>query len=291
MRTSPHAPDTATAAVVAVWGAATDVGARRLLNEDSYLAAPPLFLVADGMGGHQAGEVASATVIDEFTHLVGRETLTVDDVDGALQRARARVDALPHEGSSSAGTTLTGVCLAERDGAGSWLVVNLGDSRVYRHGHGALEQVSVDHSVVQELIDAGQLDAAAAASDSRRNVITRAIGAGSDGAADYWMSPATVGERMLVCSDGLHTELDADTIAGILADEADPQDAADRLVREAVAAGGRDNVTVIVVDAVAVREQTATPEFDDVPGADVPEFEDTLPREHGDTLPRVGAAR
>lgn len=265
------------APVAVAWGAATDVGMRRTLNEDSFLASPPLFLVADGMGGHQAGEVASATVIDEFARLSGRVSLTIDEVRSALSIARHRVDSLPDGGGAGAGTTLTGVAIADVDGEGYWLTVNLGDSRTYRLSEGVLEQVSVDHSVVQELIDAGQLDAASAAHDARRNVITRAIGAGSDSEPDYWMLPAEEGDRILVCSDGLPTEIDTARIDHILRSETHPQAAADRLVREAVAAGGRDNVTALVIDALSVRARGARDHTSPVGGA-IEIDEDTLPR-------------
>lgn len=268
--------------VAVAWGAATDVGRRRTLNEDSFLADPPLFLVADGMGGHQAGEVASATVIDEFSRLRGRPSLTIEEVQHALRAARERVDTLPQGGGAGAGTTLAGVAVADVDGEGYWLTINMGDSRTYRLSEGVLEQVSVDHSVVQELIDAGQLDAAEAARDARRNVITRAIGAGSDSEPDYWLLPAEEGDRILVCSDGLPTEIDDERIDQILRTESHPQSAADRLVSEAVAAGGRDNVTVLVIDAVAVRVR---------PGSDVRQTVPSIPESHEveeDTLPRAG---
>jgi protein phosphatase len=268
--------------VTVSWGAASDVGRRRSLNEDAFLASPPLFLVADGMGGHQAGEIASATVIDEFSKLVGRTDLTIQEVQATLRAARNRVDTLPTGGGAGAGTTLTGVTIADIDGEGYWLTVNLGDSRTYRLSEGVLEQVSVDHSVVQELIDAGQLDAASAAQDSRRNVITRAIGAGSDSEPDFWLLPAEEGDRILICSDGLPTEIDAARIDTILRSERSPQTAAERLVREAVDAGGRDNVTVVIVDALSVRTRSARDRDETTPTASLDEIE-------GDTLPRAGA--
>ncbi|MFJ6651579.1 PP2C family protein-serine/threonine phosphatase [Microbacterium sp. NPDC091313] len=271
------------APVSVAWGAATDVGRRRTLNEDAYLAAPPLFLVADGMGGHQAGEIASATVVDEFARLTGRASLTIHDVQTALRIARSRVDALPAGGGAGAGTTLAGVAVVDVDGDGYWLTVNLGDSRTYRLSDGELEQVSVDHSVVQELIDAGELDAASAARDARRNVITRAIGAGSDSEADFWLLPAEEGDRILVCSDGLPTEVDDIRIRAVLAEERHPQAAAERLVAEAVAAGGRDNVTAVVVDALAVRTRGGRDRSDTVPTAAA--FDEI----DGDTLPRARA--
>ncbi|WP_194397210.1 protein phosphatase 2C domain-containing protein [Microbacterium atlanticum] len=273
--------------IALAFGAATDPGLRRRVNEDSYLAAAPLFLVADGMGGHNAGEIASATVIEEFAALAGRDSLAIDDVHTAVREARRRVAALPPGGGAGAGTTLAGVVVADVDGEGYWLTVNLGDSRTYRLSRGRLEQVSVDHSVVQELIDSGELAAEAAQRDARRNVITRAIGAGSDAEPDYWLIPAEDGDRILVCSDGLSGELEKDAIHGILVTESDPQSAATRLVHEAMVRGGRDNITAIVVDALSVRSRASgAAERDTVPvsapTAPVADID-------GDTLPRAAA--
>lgn len=276
-----------TAPIAVACGAATDAGLRRRINEDSYIAASPLFLVADGMGGHNAGEIASAAVIEEFATLAGRESLTIDEVQTAVTASRRRVAMLPPGAGAGAGTTLAGVVIADVDGEGYWLAINLGDSRTYRLSEGRFEQVSVDHSVVQELVDSGQLAADAAERDSRRNVITRAIGAGSDSEPDYWLLPAEEGDRILVCSDGLSGELDRDALHAILLTETDPQAAATRLVHEAMVRGGRDNITALVVDALAVRTRAnRTWERDTVPvsaPADPPADID------GDTLPRAVA--
>lgn len=260
------------------FGTATHPGMRRRANEDALLAASPLFLVADGMGGHEAGARASAAVVAAFAVLAGHVSLSVDEIRIALGRARDEVDAIS-SGERAAGTTLSGVAISDVGGVGYWLTVNVGDSRTYRYARGMLTQISVDHSVVQELIDAGALDGTAAAHDRRRNEITRAIGAGSDGEADYWMVPAEPGDRILVCSDGLSGELDAARIAGILGDEADPQAAATRLVHEALVHGGRDNITAVVVDALAVNGHDDL--YDTAPaggrgGGDIDE--DTRPR-------------
>ena len=276
-----------TAPIAVACGAATDAGLRRRINEDSYIAASPLFLVADGMGGHNAGEIASAAVIEEFATLAGRQSLTIDEVQTAVTASRRRVGMLPPGAGAGAGTTLAGVVIADVDGEGYWLAINLGDSRTYRLSEGRFEQVSVDHSVVQELVDSGQLAADAAERDSRRNVITRAIGAGSDSEPDYWLLPAEEGDRILVCSDGLSGELDRDALHAILLTETDPQAAATRLVHEAMVRGGRDNITALVVDALAVRTRAnRTWERDTVPvsaPADPPADID------GDTLPRAVA--
>ncbi|MBS1698803.1 MAG: serine/threonine-protein phosphatase [Actinobacteria bacterium] len=265
-----------TPTIVARAGSATHTGLRRSLNEDALLAQSPLFLVADGMGGHQAGDVASRTVIEGFEELHGRPGLTIDDVSFTLARVRAAVDAIGGTGASKAGTTLSGVTIAAVDGVGYWLAVNIGDSRTYRLSGGALEQISVDHSVVQELIDSGELPAADAPRDRRRNIITRAIGAGSTGEADYWMIPARVGDRILVCSDGLSSEVDDDEIRALLTMHEDPQSAADRLIERALEHGGRDNVTAIVVDALHV---STRPGGDGATGIDDEDIDsDTRPR-------------
>ena len=241
-----------TAPLIVTAGSSTHAGLRRALNEDAMLATTPVFVVADGMGGHEAGERASAAVVAEFSPFIGRQSLELDDILEVLGRSRDAVEALSVGASGRAGTTLSGVVLADVDGMGYWLSFNIGDSRTYRLSGGELEQISVDHSVVQELIESGELSADDAASDHRRNIITRAIGAGSTGDADFWMFPAELGDRMLVCSDGLSSEVPDAQIRDILIVESDPQTAAAALVGEAVTAGGRDNITVVVVDAVSV---------------------------------------
>lgn len=241
-----------TAPILTSSGGATDVGARRRLNEDSYLASAPLFIVADGMGGHDAGEVASATVIEHFSALVGQETLTIGQVRDALASAREAVGSIGQHGTAGAGTTLSGVAISAVDGLGYWLVLNIGDSRTYQFADGELEQITVDHSYVQELIEEGEITPEQASTDPRRNIITRAVGAGSVGDPDYWLFPAERGDRMMVCSDGLTTEVSEERIAAVLGSERDPQRAAEILTAEAVRAGGRDNVTVVIVDALTV---------------------------------------
>ncbi|WP_439591906.1 PP2C family protein-serine/threonine phosphatase [Microbacterium sp.] len=244
--------------LIVATGSATHPGLRRTLNEDAHLALAPVFVVADGMGGHEAGDRASAAVIAEFSGCVGRPSLELEDVSRALARAREAVEELSTSGDVRAGTTLSGVVVAAVDGMGYWLAVNIGDSRTYRLADGELEQISVDHSVVQELIESGELTVEEAMADRRRNIITRAIGASSTGDADYWLFPAELGDRILVCSDGLTSEVPDARIREILMTVTDPQTASELLVDEAVAAGGRDNITVIVVDAVSVASRPGT---------------------------------
>ncbi len=245
--------------------AATHVGNRREHNEDSLLCASPVFLVADGMGGYEVGELASAVAVNAFAHLVGTDSVTMRQMRDAYKEAGMSVIALGDGRSGGSGTTLSGVAIMRNDGAGYWLVINVGDSRTYRLRNGNLEQLSVDHSVVQELVDSGELTPSEALVDKRRNVVTRALTAHGVSEPDFWMLPAAVGDRMVVCSDGLTGELRDGIIARILREEESPQTAAQRLVDEAVAHGGRDNVTVVVVDAVAVDQTDSESDEDTAP--------------------------
>lgn len=257
------------APIITASAAVTSVGMRRDHNEDAFLESAPLFLVADGMGGYEAGEVASAAAIGAFGSLVGRPCLDISELREAYKTAGENVMAVGSGGRRSAGTTLAGVAISQNQGAGYWLVVNVGDSRTYRYAGGKLEQISVDHSLVQEMIDAGELSIEEAAGHQSRNVVTRALGAGIVSDADFWMIPAAVGDRMLVCSDGLTGELSDAQIERVLAEGSTPRRTAQALVDAANAHGGRDNVTVVIVDAVAVSRA------DDVDG-------DTIPREHSE---------
>ncbi|WP_018133718.1 PP2C family protein-serine/threonine phosphatase [Acaricomes phytoseiuli] len=231
-------------------GVASDRGLRRELNEDAYLVADPLFAVADGMGGHEAGEVAA----QECVRALGEAELSLTGAaqgSAALQQALRRADTGIRELSGSrAGTTVTGMAWLRDSGAAYWLVFNVGDSRTYRLAEGVLQQVSVDHSEVQELVDAGHLSALEARHHPRRHVVTRALGVGEDTEADYWLVPMRTGERWLICTDGLSDELPDEEISAVLEPGRSVQEAADELVRAALSAGGRDNVTVIVIDVL-----------------------------------------
>ncbi|WP_407341315.1 PP2C family protein-serine/threonine phosphatase [Pengzhenrongella phosphoraccumulans] len=264
------------------WGAATDRGTRRAINEDSFLAQSPVFMVADGMGGHEAGEVASALAVEALRCLVGRPSVTSDQVQQQLLAAQRQIGALESLPGRGAGTTVAGLVLAEQDAVPYWLVVNLGDSRTYRLAGGLLEQISVDHSEVQERIDGGSLTVSEAAHDPRRHIVTRALSAGISLEVDYWLIPMEAHDRMLVCSDGLTGELTDDAIAAILLTVGDPQLAAEQLVAAAVAAGGRDNVTVLVIDAG---------ELVDDDGDDRTAPRAWVADDDGDTLPRVRCAQ
>ncbi|WP_296192645.1 protein phosphatase 2C domain-containing protein [uncultured Microbacterium sp.] len=231
-------------------GARSDRGFRRRLNEDAWLAAHPVYLVADGMGGHDAGDRASAAVVAAFRPLAGRSDLTVDDVAAAVDAAHAAVDRISRGTTRGAGSTLAGIVALVQGGQPRWLVFSIGDSRVYRMWGGRLTQLTHDHSVVQEMIDQGELDPRDAASHSGRNVITRAVGDGGS-APDYWLREVVTGERFVLCSDGLSGELDDEALRIAAVGGGTPSHTAQSLIDRALARGGRDNITTIVLDVVS----------------------------------------
>ena len=242
-------------------GAATDVGAVREVNEDAFLAEPPVFVVADGMGGHDRGDVASRIVVEEFSHLADTgydPEAGPGTVAETLRRCQARIAEYDAEQRAAgardfaAGTTAVVALLIEQEREQKWLLANLGDSRAYRFTDGELEQISVDHSVVQELVDSGVISTADAAVHPERHIITRALGGSGSVEADYFVLPLSAAERIVLCSDGVSGMLDHEQIARIMAESSDPRDAADKVVSAAVAAGGQDNATAVVVDVVGL---------------------------------------
>jgi protein phosphatase len=239
--TSPDAPGSA---------ARSDIGRQRTGNEDRYLARPPVFAVADGMGGHQAGEVASGIAIDLLGEVADQATVTsADEIVEAIERANAAIrrEARQRADLAGMGTTCT-VALV-----GSAIdVAHVGDSRAYLFRDQRLVQLTDDHSLVASMVREGLLDPSDAATDGRRNIITRALGAEDEVRVDRVTVDRAPGDRLLVSSDGLHGQVEDAAIAAVLRDERDPGAAADRLVALANAAGGDDNVTVIVVDLDAV---------------------------------------
>ena len=242
-------------------GAATDPGVHRERNEDAFVATAPVFAVADGMGGHTGGAEASTIVADELSALSAAPWASAAGVHDAVECAATRVRALADGSAGAPGSTLSGVALVEQDGMPCWLVFNVGDSRTYRLQNGRIEQVTVDHTRVQELVDAGRLTTDEARTHNQRNVITRAIGAGTVGPPQLDLSLLVAGpdDRLLICSDGLTGELTEHLIAALLLDVTDPQAAAEALVREAVTAGGRDNITAVVVDVVELISTAVEP--------------------------------
>ena len=238
--------------VTLAWSALTDVGHRREVNEDSLVTQSPIFAVADGMGGHSAGDVASKAVVTRLAELGGDSDTTAEAINRALALAVEDMKAGEGVTDLGTGTTVTGVALAIVSDAPQFIAYNIGDSRVYQLSSGVLEQVTVDHSVVQELVDAGRITREEADVHPHGNVITRAVGFHEPPVPDYRVLPLTAGLRILVCSDGLTKELTAYGIRHFLLSNPKAEDAVAALVTAALENGGRDNVTAIVLDVLSV---------------------------------------
>jgi len=240
----------------------SDRGAVRSVNEDSFIAYPPAFVVADGMGGHAHGDVASRIAVSVFARQFADPSApSPQQVLDAIHLANDEVLALSAgEADALSGTTLSGVAIVriQPDDAYRWMAFNVGDSRVYRWDGRTLLQLSVDHSAVQELVDAGAITRAEADVHPERNVVTRALGANPVVDPDVWLLPVGGHQTFLICSDGLTKELADADIASIIVHHAETVARADtqpqpnlpeRLVAAAISAGGSDNVTVVIVEA------------------------------------------
>ena len=228
----------------------TDTGRKRRRNEDAFVCDPPLFAIADGMGGAQAGELASrlaAAAIEEAAAAVSDK----EGVVGVVRTANARIfqRSLQDPGVAGMGTTATVALVDERAGALS--VAHVGDSRAYRFRDGTLEQLTTDHSLVGELVRSGRLTEDEAAVHPHRSVITRALGTEAEVDVDTLTVDLRPGDLVLLCSDGLSAMVRDDEIARLLgAADGDPHRAAEALIGAANAAGGEDNVTVVLFEVV-----------------------------------------
>lgn len=232
------------------WAARTHVGLVRSNNEDAHVAGPTVFAVADGLGGHRAGDLASRLAVESMERLAHLETRGPREVLAAVREARAAIAAAQREEPRRSGmaTTLSALVVGTDKAADKMLTINIGDSRIYRLRGGELEQLTVDHSEVQEMLDRGLLQPEEAPSYPRRNVVTRVLHAMPDTTPDIWMVKPAPGDRYLVCTDGLHGPVRNALLAEILRAEPDPARATDALVEAALAAGGPDNVTVVLID-------------------------------------------
>jgi protein phosphatase len=232
-------------------GSMTDVGRIRTNNEDELLVAEPLFAVADGMGGHAAGEVASQVAIEALRAAWQRD----HSADGLAEAVRTANRAVWDRAQEKAeyrgmGTTMTAVALVGEGDDETMAVVNVGDSRTYLLRDGELDQLTDDHGLVAELVRSGQLSAEEAEVHPQKNVLTRVLGLDPDVEVDCFQVVPFRGDRLLLASDGLTNEVTDAQMASVLRRLADPQEAAAELVRMAKDNGGSDNITVVVVDVV-----------------------------------------
>lgn len=249
------------------WGALTDTGRIREANQDGLLAADDVFVVADGMGGHRGGEVASAIVVEEMAKNAAFSS--TDELVDVVQQANREVLERAREEPSLYGMGTTMVALvAMTDAEPERLcVVNVGDSRLYVRTGNELLQLTDDHSLVEGMLRDGWISPEEAMVHPQRNVVTRALGAEEELLVDAWELQPVTGDRYLLCSDGLTNELSDAEILGILDGADDPEEAASSLVEAACAAGGRDNVTVVVVDVVDAEATESEPPADRVVAA------------------------
>ena len=243
-------------------GVATDTGNVRPQNEDAYVASDQLFAVADGMGGHNAGEVASALATTLLLERAAGQTLTPEWFVEAITSINRTI----HESAAESterrgmGTTICALALVNPQGETTEpqqvALANVGDSRIYLARAGTFRQLSVDHSYVQELVTEGLITEEEARVHPRRNIVTRALGIDDRVAVDSWLIPLFTGDRFILCSDGLVDEVPTADIAALAAQQREPQMIADALVALAKRNGGRDNITVVVVDAIGDSPQS-----------------------------------
>lgn len=227
------------------YAARSDVGSVREHNEDSYLVKTPLFVVADGMGGHEAGEVASNIAVTTMEAHAPKST-SPEALAAAVIKANEAVlrGAQDGTGKPGMGTTLTAAFVFEDEAT----IAQVGDSRAYLLHDGQLQRITRDHSLVADLIEQGRLTEAEARFHPQRSVITRALGSDPHMQPDLYTLHVEEGDRLLLCSDGLCSMISDEDIEEILLDNPAPAHACDALVEEAIIAGGLDNVTVIVID-------------------------------------------
>lgn len=233
------------------FGSRTDIGYVRDHNEDSLIIIPPLFAVADGMGGHKAGEIASEITVNTLAELAPSH-LDAEGLTAAVEAANYNVMKAPRQGigRDGMGTTLTAAMLeGER-----LLIAQVGDSRAYLLHKGHLQQITRDHSLMADLIEAGQITPEEARVHPNRSVITRAIGSDIHMRPDIYELNVDAGDRILLCSDGLSSMISNNAIESIMRRQSDAQHCADELVTAALENGGADNVTVVVADVPGFSE-------------------------------------
>lgn len=252
---SPHNDTSSVEVVSSYYGSRTEIGNVREHNEDSLTVLPPLFAVADGMGGHEAGEVASEITINTLNDLAP-QSADAGALARAVVAANLNVIKAPSQGvgREGMGTTLTAAILEKE----RLVIAQVGDSRAYLLHNGSLQQLTRDHSLMADMIEAGQLTEAEARVHPNRSVITRAIGSDPHMQPDLYELNVETGDRLLLCSDGICGMIEDHEIASIMRQAPSAQSCADQLVEAALAAGGFDNATAVVVDVEgfkAVREK------------------------------------
>jgi serine/threonine protein phosphatase PrpC len=227
-------------------GAKTDKGRVREQNEDSYGYKGNLFLVADGMGGHQAGEIASAIAVETILDLdFGVADIGAELEKGILKANEAILEEVNHRPEMTGMGTTVAVLLIRDQTA---FIAHVGDSRIYHYARGVLTQLTEDHSLVAELVKNGEITEDDAKTHPQRNILTQALGSRGDLNIEFLALEIQPGEKFLLCSDGLYGMVDRDGIEAILKLNEDTQELAEKLVEQANENGGSDNITVLIVE-------------------------------------------
>jgi protein phosphatase len=256
----------------------TDTGRQRRDNEDNAYARAPVFVVADGMGGAQAGEVASKIAIEAFEKELPDEGSPEERLSIRVREANRQIYERSHAERESAGmgTTLTAAYLDETSVA----IAHVGDSRAYLFRDGTLQRLTRDHSLVDELVRHGKLTEAQAAEHPQRSIITRALGPEPDVEVDTWTYPVRAGDVLLLCSDGLTSMISESRVSEVLAAHSMLDEAGDALIHEANEAGGRDNITVVLFRVEDAGGDGGTDQATMV-GAAAPQAEHSAPGSQG----------
>lgn len=231
------------------WAGDTAVGKIRLINEDCYAGRDGLFVVADGMGGHQAGDVASQIVVGRFMATIGQTPVSFCDLEQVVTTANADVrDEAISSGRYGMGATVVALVWVVHRGSPYLAVVSVGDSRCYLTDDDGFRCVTHDHSLVQDLVDRGVISSKEARTHPDRNVVTRAMGVDEDVVADYVLLPARGRQRLLLCSDGVSTQLGDDEIMRAMASADTPFTAVREMIDAVMRGKAPDNATAVVVD-------------------------------------------
>lgn len=236
-----------------------ELGLSRPTNEDAILTGPLVFAVADGMGGHQGGDVASNLAVETLDSLNSSPFVSALDVQASISTAHRLIleEAVRQRHDRPMGTTISGLALIENGDLAGIMTFNVGDSRVYLLRRSDFRQITTDHSAVQELIDEGLLDESTAWGDSRRNIVTRALGIDSDAEPDFEIVAAEDGDRFFISTDGVHDVLQPQEIADLLKDDIDCETAASNLVDRTYALGAPDNFSLVILDIVVTQSQNS----------------------------------
>ena len=266
-------------------GASTDVGEQRDIQQDSYALATNVVVVADGMGGHRGGEVASSLAAREMI-----EQYTTPQIESLVHGVEQANQRILDKGAldptlRGMGTTVVALALIHVEDGIALGAINVGDSRMYRLTGNDLEQLTEDHSLVEALVREGRITPAEAEVHPQRNIVTRALGVTEHVEVDSFHFVPKIGDRYLLCSDGLFNEVDPLAIATILDSEPDPQVATGKLIAAANEGGGRDNITTVVVDIVPA-DEAAIPERTQAMANEVKDLEDDTTEKY---LPEAAA--